>query len=372
MCVLMGGAASVPTASEVEACPLEMNESETRDFAKKTLSGEYNVDVYASFVGPNGTVSRSAVVAVATERSEQELFSLFSSYTVDGILMDNSSFIELLRDVKILSKNDLTTHYANMIFKEQAAKLCRKRINYAIFRDLVVPLIASSKALTNEQIIRRFCLFEEKKTHPKVVNKQPSSEGVDKETREQHQAATKMQKLCRGISASKQIAFMRECSMARLNPTSQGLVKNNIIDPDNEGKLKEIFDRYAGSYSCAYDFLRIFQRAGELERKQFVRLCSDAKLIGVSNFSVDECNLVFDKAMAVALNEASESRYKSDVFFGKRFGFLVFKDIAISCIVEKTGLDTNSVLQHLYSISTKTLDTKKMNLDEVSTQRRAQ
>jgi hypothetical protein len=78
--------------------------------------------------------------------------------------MDNASFIELLRDASILSKSDLTAHYANMIFREHACKLDPpKRINFHYFREVIVPILAAKKMLREEDLIGKLSRFECKK-----------------------------------------------------------------------------------------------------------------------------------------------------------------------------------------------------------------
>lgn len=94
-----------------------------------------------------------------------EIYTLFTDYTAnDGVLMDNSGFIELLRDARILSRHDLTTHYANIIFREHAAKQdTPKRVNFAYFRVVLIPLLAAKKRMTVNDLLSRLCHFENKK-----------------------------------------------------------------------------------------------------------------------------------------------------------------------------------------------------------------
>lgn len=89
------------------------------------------------------------------------MFALFAKYTVDGELMDNACFLELLRDAKVLSKGDLTVHYANMIFREHTSKLQPpKRMNFNYFRRVVVPLLAAQKSLGEAQLLARLSHVE--------------------------------------------------------------------------------------------------------------------------------------------------------------------------------------------------------------------
>ena len=75
--------------------------------------------------------------------------------------MDNSAFIELLRDAKVLSKHDLTSHYADMIFKEHATE---KRINFGHFREEMVPVLAAKKKMSVDDLLARFCRVEDRQT----------------------------------------------------------------------------------------------------------------------------------------------------------------------------------------------------------------
>lgn len=94
---------------------------------------------------------------------------VFTQYSVgESVLMDNSAFVELLRDAKVLSKLDLTTHYAHMIFKENATE---KRINFAHFREVVVPLVARKKKLSVEDLLAKFCRIEGRKAADARVEK---------------------------------------------------------------------------------------------------------------------------------------------------------------------------------------------------------
>jgi hypothetical protein len=94
-----------------------------------------------------------------------EMYSIFTEYSLDnGTLMDNSGFTRLLRDAKVLSKHDISMHYANMIFREHASKLSPpKRLNFTYFRTVVLPLLAEKKKMSEEDLLNKFCRFEDKK-----------------------------------------------------------------------------------------------------------------------------------------------------------------------------------------------------------------
>ncbi len=86
-----------------------------------------------------------------------ELYSIFCDYTEDGTFMSKAGFLEILRDMKILSKNDFPVHYATLIFSEQTVNLERKRVNFIFFRETFIPIVALQKKFSIETLIVRLC-----------------------------------------------------------------------------------------------------------------------------------------------------------------------------------------------------------------------
>lgn len=78
--------------------------------------------------------------------------------------MDNSSFIEMLRDAKILSKLDITAHYATMIFREHAIKqVPPKRVNFTYFRVVLIPILAAKRKVSVNDFLLKLSHFEHRK-----------------------------------------------------------------------------------------------------------------------------------------------------------------------------------------------------------------
>jgi hypothetical protein len=88
---------------------------------------------------------------------------------------------------------------------------------------------------------------------------------------------------------------MRHCSQARLDPgvaAAMVLTTNVPAEGQDCARLQHIFGRYTESYSSSHEFVRSLGRKGQLERKQFLLLCRDAKLINRTRFTVNDCNQV--------------------------------------------------------------------------------
>jgi hypothetical protein len=188
-------------------------------------------------------------------------------------------------------------------------------------------------------------------------------EDSDKGICHKNNAAQTLQKACRRRNAGRQIDFMRQCSQARADPKVAEAFKPSQVTGKALTALRAVFHRYTESFSSNYEFVRSLHTKGQMERKQFITMCSHAKMISEVSCSVSDFNQVFEKAIALALNPASSPQYKEDVFFGKRIGFSVFKDIAITIMTELTGLDTNTLINRLKAIPEKALASEKIPLE---------
>jgi len=355
----MGAAASATSPLSEDAPisslgPEKMNEEEAKIFARKLLGERCKtINLYGSFSEDDGLASREKIIAVVTDTTEQELYSLFVDYTEDGVLMNNACFLDILKDVKVLSKADLSSHYASIIFKDATAHMPQKRVNFTFFREILIPIVASKKQWTVDSLVSRLCVFEkslENDSMPPLKKELSRIESVLRLSQEIQQAATKLQKLGRRRQSTAQTQFMRECSLARMDPNIKTLVQSSVKDEGEEEKLLALFTRYSESYDTTQEFRRVFKAKGRLERRQFVLMCHHAKLTNLTRFTVLDCNQVFDKAKAIALNPAAGVSYRDDVYFNKRIGFSVFRDIVIPCLEEKTKLDKHAILLRLISI----------------------
>jgi len=363
----MGAAASATSPLSEDAPisslgPEKMNEEEAKIFARKLLGERCKtINLYGSFSEDDGLASREKIIAVVTDTTEQELYSLFVDYTEDGVLMNNACFLDILKDVKVLSKADLSSHYASIIFKDATAHMPQKRVNFTFFRNTLIPIVASKKQWTVEALVRRFCVFENRKITQESIQvqsvqsvpplkKELSVEIVLKVSNEVQQAVRKLQNLGRRRNATARVEYLKECSIARVDPNIKTLVQSSVKDEGEEEKLLALFTRYSESYDTTQEFRRVFKAKGRLERRQFVLMCHHAKLTNLTRFTVLDCNQVFDKAKAIALNPAAGVSYRDDVYFNKRIGFSVFRDIVIPCLEEKTKLDKHAILLRLISI----------------------
>lgn len=82
----------------------------------------------------------------------QHVFEAFASFgTGPSHEMDNSHFSKMLKESKIMDTKTFTSTDADLLFNKVKAKGERK-INFATFRDHVVPEIAAKKKTTPEAI----------------------------------------------------------------------------------------------------------------------------------------------------------------------------------------------------------------------------
>lgn len=126
-------------------------------------------------------------------------------------------------------------------------------------------------------------------------------------------AAKKLQRRTRQRHADRRITFMRQCSEAREDPMAVAalqavhsvLLKQQDQEQEQEleaagasasasARLQAVFSRYTELCSTHYEFLRSLRHAADvsMERKQFVLLCTDAKLINRTRFTISDCNEV--------------------------------------------------------------------------------
>lgn len=187
------------------------------------------------------------------------------------------------------------------------------------------------------------------------------------DSREAHELARKLQAAARKRNAGRQLSFMRQCSFVRADPTVARAFEAPRLSGPAEQKLLGVFQRYTEVYASNAEFAHAMHQntVGQLERKQFFKLCSHAKLTS-DDFSASDCNHVFDKAKALAMNPAMPPQYAADVFFNKRVGFTVFRDVMTVCLAEQVGRTVEDLLSRLQAVSPSALAPEKLRLDEGS------
>jgi hypothetical protein len=61
-------------------------------------------------------------------------------------------------------------------------------------------------------------------------------------------------------------------------------------------------------------------------------------------------------SVCLSRSKSPDAKYTADIFFDKRLGFSVFRDIVLTCLAEKTLLDTKAVLLRLLATPEDRLD----------------
>jgi hypothetical protein len=179
-------------------------------------------------------------------------------------------------------------------------------------------------------------------------------------TPDQHHAATRIQSLSRMRTASRYVNELKQvmfcifssspltssplCSPLRLQINSlenQPVAEATpppptsvTVSPDIEPILKEYFQKFAP-----------YSHSDQIDLSHFIKLCHDASLIQ-RKFTVVDAELAFIRAKKKA-NLSTLAKYKNGVFFDKRINFIVFREILLRCVIEKTGVSIDMVLHQL-------------------------
>mmetsp|Transcript_16911 Transcript_16911/g.25495 ORF Transcript_16911/g.25495 Transcript_16911/m.25495 type:complete len:365 (-) Transcript_16911:105-1199(-) len=326
--------------------------------SKLTKDDLYKVcdEMYDSFKDSDGLVDKEMLIAAAFSGQEKEVYDLYCKFAPDGKL-DAQGFMRLCKAAKLLHKKTFTIADGVRAFEKSRNTSSIDKgekvqyINYNIFRNLLVPDIASKKEVHIDNLIFKLSRVEARV--PMLLRKKDDdfdlgdlvvhvqAENVDDDdddtsvhaagTPQQHKAARRIQSCSRMRMASRYVNGLKE-----INSTANVIKEEDFDKPvDKESETEATLERY---------FKKIC-RTGEMDLSKFVKMCRDCGIIDKCFTSVD-VELCFLKARIKASSKECPE-YNSGVFHGKRISYKVFREILLRCIVEKKGVPMQVVTHHL-------------------------
>lgn len=330
-----------------------------------------------------GYIDKKNTTEMIRQSIENEVYNLFLNYTTNSV-MNEDGFIAMLRDCRVLSKQDLSAHYARMVYRDLRKCYEGDVVNYAEFRNLLVPMVAQKKNTESDEIMMKFAqheeflhpdLYDKTKTHnaqaekEKAGNIKEEDNPFEEPTQEQEKAVIVLQNLTRRQASQKKLQIKRQLSRCASTEVSLPVATFKDAETGEELSEKEVtamlyklFDNYS-SYNHGS-----FHEKDQMDRYQFVHLCHDAKLIS-DDFSLFDCQLVFDQTIAMAINPSTGKEYNEGVFFNKRINFFVFRTILIPNLSNKVDLTTKELFDHLTAMPEKPSKFKEKDLEERTARR---
>jgi hypothetical protein len=109
---------------------------------------------------------------------------------------------------------------------------------------------------------------------------------------------------------------------------------STVPAPDVEQLLLEYFKKFT-----------LYSHPDQIDLTRFLKLCQAASLIQ-KKFTVVDAELAFIRAKKKA-SLSTNAKHRNGVFYDKRINYLVFRDILLRCIVEKTNQPIDMILHQL-------------------------
>lgn len=382
----MGAAASLVEAG--------LPEKLTRAEAQQLCANKYTEELFNSLSDEEGHITAKQFIEQVVLEQEEEckrLFHSFCRHESDGTCteeMDEESLLSFMRHCKLLSKSGFSIHDAKELFHKLIQEKVdaddktkvhvvdemnseggtRKHvyINYTMFREGILPELASKKNVDMDKIMfllsrcepstrleggeyvvtdeynpltdggmsveRNIKLLVKEKEIEEKEKERKSSKTESPEEIKRNVASKKIQGAARRRTAKRQKERFRQIRQESLQSIDENSFCNETYE-DVEPKLQAKFEKFASP------------RSHEMDYKQFHKwLVSCGWFITNKNFSARDAEAAFKKSMARASVLSAGIDLNLGVIMNKRVRYNVFRKSTVKLLAEEINVQTNEVM----------------------------
>jgi hypothetical protein len=332
------GVSSLPetfTEEELQAaCMTRCNDS----YIQNAVFKEHTL--YNSLKSEDGFVHRDRFESICSDSCEQEVLRLFLGFCNGN--MDIAAFTKFCFHSKLLSKRRLTRQEAQNIFNIH--RKGKQKINFLVFRNEVLPSIASKRGADVRDLIVRLARVEVPEfadtitTFATSISYDESDLSImSSATRARLMAAVRIQSIHRSLTArqesEKRRALQRLESQPAVDHTGSSSSKGGS---DIERKLM--------------DALLSFSPLGEMTCREFLQFCHDTEIIPIGDvdkskpcFTANQAKFIFQKTIAKYFDPARNC-YEEGVLHGKRITFDVLREVTLVDVAEEKQMSLDELL----------------------------
>jgi hypothetical protein len=336
----------------------------TIDDIKEICGGVLNESLYDCVKDENNLVDKDKFFKILSDPMEQEILFLYFHFTNSE--MNLESFVLFCAHGRLLTKNSFRRKDSEELF----ARFARNdSINYLQLRFDIFPEIAIKKGIELQALLVKLSRlpppnYQEKGQSDEkgpVVHSPTTQDRIAKNI-----AATKIQKIQRTWLAKNDLARERElCSIRSGKHDDMASVASAAATATAEGgeafvnphaplhrersmsfewhHHNQKFDETEEEIKCHLFYRKYANENGEMDIKEFVRLCYDTELIPFDSINIDFTGKDAQHIFKKVVNKffiPEENCYRPGVLYGKRVVYDVFRLRLVPEIaaIKKTGI----------------------------------
>jgi hypothetical protein len=314
------------------------------DDIKELCGGVLNESLFDCVKGPDNTVEKEKFLKIISDSIEQEILFLYFHFTKSE--MDQAQFIAFCAHGRLLTKNTFRRKAAEELFDQHTTD---GKMNYIKLRFHLFPEIAIKKGMELQTFLVKLSRLSPPQTSPTDASTGTpdailASRNVTTQERiDRNIAATKIQKIQRTWLAKNDLAREKELHSILSGKASE-LPDHSLDRGTSREWHNQTFTDTQEEIKCNLLYRKYANAAGEMDIKEFIRLCYDTELIPFDSVNIDftgkDAKYLFKKTVAKYFIP-EENSYRHGVLHGKRIIYDVFRLRLIPEIAEmkKTGID---------------------------------
>jgi hypothetical protein len=321
---------------------------------KEICGGVLNESLYDCVKDDDNLVDKDKFFKILSDSMEQEILFLYFHFT--DSTMNVEAFVFFCAHARLLTKNSFRRKDSEELFGRFARN---GSINYLQLRFDLFPEIAIRKGIELQALLVKLSRLPppnyEEKDQSEEKGKGPVVHSPTTQDRiARNIAATKIQKIQRTWLAKNDLARERELhsirsgkhdDMASVAPgghprTPLEREKSMSVDWHHHNQR---FDDTEEEMKCQLFYRKYSNEAGEMEMKDFIRLCYDTELIPFDSINIDFTGKDAQHIFKRVVNKyfiPEENCYRPGVLYGKRVVYEVFRLRMIPeiAVFKKTGI----------------------------------
>ena len=357
---------------------------------KEICGGILNEPLFNCIKDEDQTISRDKFFKIIKESVEQEILLLYFHFTKHRMTIEQ--YLQFMIHCRLLTKN----HFKR---KDSESFFFNNTINYMQLRFDIFPEIAIKKGITIQLFLIKLSRLnppnykENDEKENNNENNENNSEKINKENEKnqfeieasissqsltttfndqtttnnelslRNNAAIKIQKIQRTWLARNDLQREKEIKSI-LDSTIDDIKVNERIKEieEQDDQIKEWNSRNSQVYNDKPEEIRChllyqkFSNNGEMDIKDFIRLCYDTELIPYDsiniNFTGKDAQHIFKKTITKHFNPLTNT-YREGVVHGKRILYKIFRLRILPEIAEMKDMSINNLVIYLGNCSGK-------------------
>mmetsp|Transcript_22656 Transcript_22656/g.33122 ORF Transcript_22656/g.33122 Transcript_22656/m.33122 type:complete len:320 (+) Transcript_22656:72-1031(+) len=309
----------------------DLPEKLTREQIEEICGDRFDETYYEMLKDDDGFSSRDVFLSMFADEQDREVFFVFNSYSKDGH-MRLKDLKHLLRDSKCFRKGEFTACDLADIDKVcvQEGRYSTE-INYFVFRQYILPMIAEKKKTSVQHLIYKISQCDHKPEGELAVEVEVPAAVPDDL---QNTAALKLQRVHRSKEAMKDAKTMREIKLIKDNEfdSSDGyaeLTDNTTL----EDALVKLYDEYT------------YRSDGTLTKDRYLKMLKERDIYS-RKFTAKDARIVYKKTVAKALSRNAPDILHNSVFLNKHIRYQAFRRITIPLIANMKQLTVEECIDY--------------------------